>query len=651
MALMTLKFFDKLSQNFIELLGDKDDYNVIITVKNEKSFTAHSNVLKCRSPYFCRELKNIIPNANNIKTVTKPNISDEIFDIILKYIYGGIVDLKNKKTKFIFDLMIAADEFEIKELTQKLENNLIETKSSWLKSHFSLVYRSIFSGNNFKDLEKFCNGIVTKYPNLIFDAEDFTSLQESALVSLLKRDDLQLEEVIIWEYIIKWGVGQNSTLPEDLKEWTNENFTTLKTTLQQCLPLIRYFHIPGTDVFKKIKPYKKILNKQLWDDLKKHFMAPDQLLESIILPPRTTFVLELPTRITKSIISREHEAEISSWIDRKSSIYSLANTPYDFHLILRGSKDGFVPQTFWNTCHESALVSLLKRDDLQLEEVIIWEYIIKWGVGQNSTLPEDLKEWTNENFTTLKTTLQQCLPLIRYFHIPGTDVFKKIKPYKKILNKQLWDDLKKHFMAPDQLLESIILPPRTTFVLELPTRITKSIISREHEAEISSWIDRKSSIYSLANTPYDFHLILRGSKDGFVPQTFWNTCHVKETDEILGGFNPLAWNNTNAINSSWGKTNDSFIFSLKNGNIQNSFLSRVKTRDNAIWNPCKAHQVTYGPCFGNNLYMYSSSSNFTLDNNSACNRSYNNYEKPIRTTSNGFSIVDYEVFKIIKKTS
>src|SRR6185369_5982875 len=127
--------------------------------------------------------------------------------------------------------MVTAHEFEIEELTKKLENHLIETQSSWLKSHFSLVYRSIFSGNSFKYLEKFCNDIVAKYPNLIFDAEDFISLHESALISLLERDDLQLEEVVIWEYIIKWGIAQNFTLPVDLKEWTNENFTTLKITL------------------------------------------------------------------------------------------------------------------------------------------------------------------------------------------------------------------------------------------------------------------------------------------------------------------------------------------------------------------------------------------------------------------------------------
>ena len=81
---MTLKFFDNLSLNFIELRNDKDEYNVIIKVKNEKSFIAHSNVLKCRSPYFRKELKNIIPNENSIKTITMPNISDEILDITLK---------------------------------------------------------------------------------------------------------------------------------------------------------------------------------------------------------------------------------------------------------------------------------------------------------------------------------------------------------------------------------------------------------------------------------------------------------------------------------------------------------------------------------------------------------------------------------------
>ena len=78
---MSLNFFDKLSQNFTELLNDKDNHNVIIESKDKKTYTAHSNILKYRSRYFRKELENIIPDEKNIKTIIKPNISDEIFEV------------------------------------------------------------------------------------------------------------------------------------------------------------------------------------------------------------------------------------------------------------------------------------------------------------------------------------------------------------------------------------------------------------------------------------------------------------------------------------------------------------------------------------------------------------------------------------------
>ena len=110
--------------------------------------------------------------------------------------------------------MLIANEFELEELSNKIETILIEDKASWLKTHFSLVYRTIFVKENFKNLENFCNDIVVKYPNLIFDSSDFTSLPESSLVSLLKRGDLQMKEVEIWDYVIKWGIAQNPILPK-----------------------------------------------------------------------------------------------------------------------------------------------------------------------------------------------------------------------------------------------------------------------------------------------------------------------------------------------------------------------------------------------------------------------------------------------------
>ncbi|RHZ80990.1 hypothetical protein Glove_130g134 [Diversispora epigaea] len=553
---MSLNFFEKLSQNFIELLNDKDDYNVIIQVKNkEKSFTAHSNVLKFRSSYFSKELENIQPNENNIKIITKSNISAQIFDFILKYIYGGIVNLENVETRFIFDLMLAANEFELVELSKKLEIILIEDKASWLKTHFSFVYHIVFNKENFKNLENFCNNIVVKYPNLIFDSSDFTSLPESSLVSLLKRDDLQMKEIKIWDYVIKWG---------------------------------------------------------------KLFLSKIKLLENFC----NNIVVKYPNLIFDS-----------------SDFTSLP---------------------------ESSLVSLLKRDDLQMKEIKIWDYVIKWGVAQNTTLPTNLKEWTKDNFLTLKATLKQCLPLIRYFHFSVDEVLDSIKPYKKIIDKQLWEDINQHLVAPKRPVESIILPARSVFVTKLPSRTNEpkepfsTIISEDHAAEISSWIDRKTITYSTTNIPYKFELVLRGTKEGFAPQTFWNICHghartvvvakVKGTDEIVGGYNPLAWDNTyNGEANDWMKTKDSFIFSLKNGNLRNSILSRVIETEHAIRHSSIMEQKFQGPYFGYGFCLYSNYSNFTLDSTNISHNYSDYYEKRIRP-SNYFSINNYEVFKVVRKS-
>ncbi|RHZ86347.1 hypothetical protein Glove_52g148 [Diversispora epigaea] len=388
----------------------------------------------------------------------------------------------------IYELMVCANELEFEELSVKLESYLIESKASWLRTHFSFVYHSIFDSKDFEGLKNFYNDIIAKYPNLIFESGDFTSLQESALISILKRDDLKIEEIKIWDHVIKWGIAQNSTLPTNSEEWTNENFEALKIALQQCLPLIRYFHISSEDIWEKVKTYEKILEKQLWDDMIQHHMFPNKPVKSLVLPPRTIFSTpKLPPRVNEpfsTIINKEHVAELLSWIDRKSTTYSSENIPYEFQLILRGSRDDFNPKTFWNMCHGYS----------------------------------------------------------------GTIVVAK----------------------------------------------------------------------------------------------------VAGTDEIIGGYNPLAWDNS--IGDIDMETNDSFIFSLKNGNIKNSILSRVINDSVALFYANSNDQNNYGPWFGFCGFMMKSNvSDFTQDNECCCYFDHYNYEKPIRTTNEYFSIVEYEVFKIIEQ--
>ncbi|RHZ89960.1 hypothetical protein Glove_9g259 [Diversispora epigaea] len=147
----------------------------------------------------------------------KPNIASRIFEFILKYIYGGIVNVESVDTKTIYELMITVYELEFEELSKKLESYLIEAKASWFRTHFHSFI-------------------------------DFASLQELALISILKNDDLQM------------GEGKN---------------------------------------------------EQLWDDLIQYLILSGEPIKTIILPARSILIsTTLPSRENKSfstIINDEHE--------------------------------------------------------------------------------------------------------------------------------------------------------------------------------------------------------------------------------------------------------------------------------------------------------------------------------------------------------
>ncbi|RIB19878.1 hypothetical protein C2G38_1234984 [Gigaspora rosea] len=82
-----IKFFEKLSNDCLELLDDKEDFNVIINVgesPNNKIFQAHTNILRYRSLYFRIELANISKDTNNIKTINLKHVSIQQFEIIIR---------------------------------------------------------------------------------------------------------------------------------------------------------------------------------------------------------------------------------------------------------------------------------------------------------------------------------------------------------------------------------------------------------------------------------------------------------------------------------------------------------------------------------------------------------------------------------------
>ncbi|RGB27416.1 hypothetical protein C1646_386619 [Rhizophagus diaphanus] len=302
---------------------------------------------------------------------------------------------------------------------------------------------------------------------------------------------------------------------------------------------------------------------------------------------------------------------------------------------------------------KKTLISLIKRDDLQMKEIEVWEYVLKWGLAKNPTLILDPETWSDDDFKTMKNTLVRCLPSIRFFSLSSREFSQKVRPYQKLLNQQLYEELLNFYLDPGSVSNDNILRPRNIKINEIKSQINNSkIVDSNIILTVSKWIDKMTNndeIYRKLYLSYKFELLLRGSRDGFTPKRFHELCDgkpktvtfikVKGTEENIGGYNPLIWETSHI----WGVTKNSFIFSFKNRYV---VISKVKNSNYALDFSTKC-----GPQFGSDLninsYKDSNSNEYTNFNESCCKKRH--YEKRIRDTENNFSIEDYEVFQIIRK--
>src|SRR6266536_2781111 len=185
----------------------------------------------------------------------------------------------------------------------------------------------------------------------------------------------------------------------------------------------------------------------------------------------------------------------------------------------------------------------------------------------------------------MENTLQRCLSLIRFFSLSSKEFLQRVRPYKKLLKRKLYENLLNSHLDPiSEPIDNISLPRN----IKIERIIDSKIVNLDIVSTISRWIDKTVIINNKFThirelyLPYKFELLLRGSRDGLTSKTFHELCDgkpntitfikVKGTEEILGGYNPLKWESS----GGWFKTKDSFIFSFKNKNIKDAVISNVK---------------------------------------------------------------------------
>ncbi|RGB40695.1 hypothetical protein C1646_753042 [Rhizophagus diaphanus] len=267
-----------------------------------------------------------------------------------------------------------------------------------MEQYFELIYQTCFESNSLLELQQYCTNFMAKFPEKIFKSLDFISLSEKSLISLIKRDDLQMKEIEIWDHVLKWGLEKNPTLLPDPTTWSDDDFKMMKNTLRGCLLFIRFYSLSSEDLSQKVRPCKKLLNRQLYEELLESYLNPNGVPNDNILLPRSRNIDGI---IDSKIVNLNIASLISRWINKIDikSKYAYARElylPYKFNLLLRGKRDGFTPKKFHELCDNklySFIFSFKSKNifrDSILSNVIDVNYAMYYGDNVGPTFGRDI---------------------------------------------------------------------------------------------------------------------------------------------------------------------------------------------------------------------------------------------------------------------
>ena len=196
-------------------------------------------------------------------------------------------------------------------------------------------------------------------PKILFDSDKFINLPAPLLELLLKRDDLNVDEIEIWESLLKWCFAQQN-MKNDPAKWSKEDITKIERSLHRLIPLIRFYDIEPTDFFYKVYKYKDVLPQELIHDLLEFHIVPNTEPKADAAPSRN------PLKIDSTLIGSSHIPLFASWIDKKDSshYYNIKKVPYDFKSLYRSSRDGPDTNTFHRNCDgKGATIWIAKIQD------------------------------------------------------------------------------------------------------------------------------------------------------------------------------------------------------------------------------------------------------------------------------------------------
>ncbi|CAB4407616.1 unnamed protein product [Rhizophagus irregularis] len=338
---MAFKYLTELSSDYKRLFEEEIGCDVIIYAGEEpniKEIHAHSNILCNRSQYFRTAFSNVWAEKKDGKFILRnPNISPHLFMNILRFIYCGNIELKNIQNPEVLKLLILADELNIQQLISYIQEYLIEHQIEFLQQNPIDIIETIYQHESFTNLRDFWLEKICEVPEILFYSDKFIELKAPLLELLIKRDDLNMDEIEIWEGLLKWCFSQQNVINDPTK-WSE--------SLQRFIPLIRFYDIESADFFYKVYCHKEILPQDLIHNLLEFHLVPN-------MEPKPNVALSSRLKFNSALIkSKNILLKFASWIDRKDSSYDKYDNPYKFKLLYRSDRDGFNNGAFHKNCDD-----------------------------------------------------------------------------------------------------------------------------------------------------------------------------------------------------------------------------------------------------------------------------------------------------------
>src|SRR6185369_10247007 len=146
---------------------------------------------------------------------------------------------------------------------------------------------------------------------IIFKSNDLAILPKKTLITLLKSDELSMDEDDILMSVVQWATKQEPELElgDDPNDWSSDDINTVKGSISDCILHVRFSSMS----FKKVIQYNALLPEKLRYDVLNYHMDKDYQPNTCMLPPR------IGKDINSVIINEKQAVWISSKIVESTS--------------------------------------------------------------------------------------------------------------------------------------------------------------------------------------------------------------------------------------------------------------------------------------------------------------------------------------------